>query len=98
MRVQHQTQRHAHKDRREDTPAPETAGGGDNQRAQLNDRQHKVVRGAQRLAERQLLHLVQPFKEGQRPAQYAQNSQHKTANTENKYRIFQTMHQRMQTR
>ncbi|CPR80077.1 Uncharacterised protein [Salmonella enterica subsp. enterica serovar Bovismorbificans] len=45
-----------------------------------------------------MLHFVQSFKQGKRPANDAQNTQYKTANAENQDRIFQSVQQLMQTR
>jgi indolepyruvate decarboxylase len=61
--MQHQPQRHADEDRRENPPAAKAAGGGENQRSQFDQRNKQKIRGGQRLAEGQLLHLIQPFKQ-----------------------------------
>ena len=68
MFVQHQPQRYADKDHRENASSAETAGCSHHQRGQLNQGKQQIVGDAKHLAEGQLLHLVQTFEQRHRPA------------------------------
>ena len=63
MFMQHQPQRDANKDRREDPSATEAARCRHHQRSQLYERKQQIIGHAKHLTEGQLLHLIQTFKQ-----------------------------------